>query len=323
MDENNLQKDATNYVCELCDVVAYKRSDFRKHLMTKKHIMLQKDANDANDAIKFANGYHCELCNFHSINSYNYKKHLNTQKHKNANIQEGYFECLFCDAKFKNQTTLKKHCKLCIGDENQELINRLIKENTELIEIIKETKQNQIVNFSHSMNNSHNTNTTNNFNLQFFLNDTCKDAMNLSDFVRSIKVSLEDLEHTGREGYVNGISNIIVNRLNKLEQPMRPLHCSDLKREVLYIKENNEWTKETEGRPMLTNAIRLIANENMKQISKWRDIHPNCTRADSKNNDLYLKIVSNSMNGLTEEESDKNIHKIINNVAKKVIIDKE
>jgi hypothetical protein len=104
---------------------------------------------------------------------------------------------------------------------------------------------------------------------------------------------------------------------------MRPLHCSDLKREVLYIKENNEWTKESEEKPILTKAIKTIANENIKQIKTWRDKYPDCSDVDSKKNNLYLKIVSNSMNGLTKEEGDKNINKIISNVVKEVTIDKE
>jgi hypothetical protein len=177
-------------------------------------------------------------------------------------------------------------------------------------------------------NNSHNTNTTNttnidkNFNLNFFLNETCKNAMNITDFVSSIQMNFDDLEHTGRTGYIEGISNIILKNLNKLENNMRPLHCSDFKREVLYIKDNNEWTKETENKPILTNAIKIIANENIKQITKWRDNYPDCTKSDSKKNDLYLKIVSNSMNGLTKEESEKNINRIISNVAKNVVIEK-
>jgi hypothetical protein len=146
--------------------------------------------------------------------------------------------------------------------------------------------------------------------------------MNITDFVSSIKVSLEDLENTGRCGYIEGISNIIVKNLNDLEQHMRPLHCSDYKREILYIKDNNEWLKESDNKPILTKTIKTIANENIKQISKWTNTYPDCTKADSNKNDLYLKIVSNSMNGLTKEEGDKNINKIISNVAKKVIIDK-
>ena len=113
-----------------------------------------------------------------------------------------------------------------------------------------------------------------------------------------------------------------VKNLNKLEQHLRPLHCSDAKREILYIKDNNEWTKECDDKPILTKAIKVIANENIKQISKWKSQYPDCTNADSKKNNLYLKIVSNSMNGLTEEEGHKNINKIISNVAKKTIINK-
>jgi hypothetical protein len=146
--------------------------------------------------------------------------------------------------------------------------------------------------------------------------------MNISEFVSSIQMNLDDLEHTGRTGYIEGISNIIVKNLNRLEQHMRPLHCSDFKREVLYIKDNNEWLKESGNKPILTNAIKTIANDNIKQISKWKDNYPDCTKSESKKNDLYLKIVSNSMNGLTKEEGEKNINKIITNVAKQVTIDK-
>jgi hypothetical protein len=177
------------------------------------------------------------------------------------------------------------------------------------------TNNNQVIHTTNHIQNK-------TFNLNLFLNETCKDAMNITDFVSSIKVNLDDLENTGRCGYIEGISNIIVKNLNDLEQHMRPLHCSDFKREILYIKDNNEWCKEEPGCPILTKTIRTIANENMKQINKWRDHYPDCTRADSAKNDLYLKIVSNSMNGLTEEESKRNINKIITNVAKKVIIEK-
>jgi hypothetical protein len=203
------------------------------------------------------------------------------------------------------------------------LVLHLLKQNGELQnKLIEMASQSNMTN---SHNNSHNTNTTNidkNFNLNFFLNETCKNAMNISEFVSSIQMNFDDLEYTGRSGYIEGISNIIVNNLNKLENHMRPLHCSDFKREVLYIKDNNEWTKETDNKPILTNAIKTIANQNIKQISKWRDNCPDCTKSESKKNDLYLKIVSNSMNGLTKEESEKNINKIITNIAKKVIIEK-
>ena len=114
--------------------------------------------------------------------------------------------------------------------------------------------------------------------------------MNITDFVSSIKLNLDDLENTGRCGYVEGISNIIIKNLNNLEQHMRPLHCSDPKREILYIKDNNEWLKEIENKPILTKAIKTIANENIKQITKWKNNYNNCTDSNSINNDLYLKV---------------------------------
>jgi hypothetical protein len=146
--------------------------------------------------------------------------------------------------------------------------------------------------------------------------------MNISEFVSSIHFNLEDLENTGRQGYIEGISNIILKNLNNLEQHFRPLHCADSKREVFYIKDNNKWTKENEDKPILTRTIKTIANENIKQIKCWRDKNPDCTSADSKKNNLYLKIVSNSMNGLTKEEGDANINKIISNIAKQTAIQK-
>jgi len=191
-------------------------------------------------------------------------------------------------------------------------------QNTTLTNMVQDVVKNGINNNSHNTTNSHNKA----FNLNLFLNETCKEALNISEFVSSIKLSHEDLENTGRKGYIEGISNIILRNLKGLEEHMRPLHCSDLKREILYIKDNNQWSKEGEDKPILKNAIKVIANQNIKQIKSWKEKHPDCTNSESKNNNLYLKIVSNSMNGLTEEEGIKNINKIINNVAKETTIHK-
>jgi hypothetical protein len=134
---------------------------------------------------------------------------------------------------------------------------------------------------------------------------------------------LEDLETTGRLGYVEGVSRIINKNLNELDQTKRPIHCSDAKREVLYIKNDDQWVKENETKPILTKAIKQIANENIKQISEWRKKHPDCTDSDSRKNDMYLNIVSNSMSGTTVEEQSSNYEKIITKVAKEVVIEKK
>jgi hypothetical protein len=273
--------------------------------------------------------FYCESCDYTCSKKYSWERHLLTAKHQsatNSNILgakgqkvANTYICEHCDKEYNDRTGLWRHKKKCsqINKELQEfdkdeLIKILLKHTDKLINVVE--------NGTHNTTNSHNNNKV--FNLNLFLNETCKDAMNISDFVSSIKLNLEDLEHTGRQGYVQGITNIVLKNLNNVEQHMRPLHCSDLKREVLYIKENNEWTKESEEKPILTKAIKTIANENIKQIKSWRDKYPDCSDVDSKKNNLYLKIVSNSMNGLTKEEGDKNINKIISNVVKEVTIDK-
>ena len=280
--------------------------------------------NEKNEKI-----FMCLKCDFKCCYLSDWNRHLSTRKHQignNGNQMEINYEC-DCGKLFITNSGLWKHKKKCltekiqyidginINDKNA-LVIHLLKQNTDL--------QHKIIDMSSKSTITNNTNnTTNNtFNLNVFLNETCKDAMNISDFVSSIKMELDDLEHVGRTGYIQGISNILIKNLNNIEQHLRPLHCSDFKREILYIKDNNKWTKDTENKPILTNAIKIIANQNIKQINKWVQQYPDCVKSNSKKNDLYLKIVSNSMNGLTKEESDKNIHKIITNVAKNVTINK-
>ena len=275
--------------------------------------------------------FFCETCDFKCCKKGDYSRHLSTLKHKNQQMSHlltsNQIECE-CGKIYKERTGLWRHKKICMFNysdkeldinDKDSIILHLLKQNSELQQsIITMSKEKPIMKNCNNTNNSHNKT----FNLQVFLNETCKDALNIQDFVSSIQFNLEDLEITGRKGYIEGISNIILKNLNRLEQYLRPIHCSDYKREVLYIKDNNKWEKECETKPILTNAIKIIANGNIKQIKKWRDKNPDCTDSDSKKNNLYLKIVSNSMNGATEEESQKNLSKIISNVAKEVIIDK-
>ena len=296
--------------------------------------------NETDLSPKVSKNHQCELCDYSSYKIADYKKHLQTTKHQNRQNETNVtdlslkvsknLQCI-CGVSFNNRTTLWRHKKICkdtnenepkfesiAGLSDKELFTKVILQIPDLVKSIIEISKDKGVNHSHNHTNSHNKT----FNLQVFLNETCKDAMNISDFVSSIKPKLADLENTGRIGYVEGISNIILKNLNNLEEHFRPLHCSDSKREIIYIKDNNEWTKESDNKPILTKAIKIIANENIKNISKWRKEYPDCTYSDSKKNDLYLKIVSNSMCGSTKDETDKNINKIITNIAKEVTIDK-
>jgi hypothetical protein len=281
--------------------------------------------------------FYCKKCDYKTSRKSSYDKHCESIKHKKVGLETfgnnldakscvKTLTCENCEKTFKNRSGLWKHNKKCTDmiidginiKDKDALVLHLLKQNGDL--------QNKLIELSSekSITNNNTNNTTNNaFNLNFFLNETCKDAMNLSDFVSSIKLNLEDLENTGKRGYIEGISDIIVKNLSNLEQCFRPVHCSDVKREVIYIKENNKWEKETKEKPILTRAIKMVANENIKQIKYWRDKNPDCTDSNSKKNNLYLKIVSNSMNGLTKEEGEKNINKIISNVAKEVVIDKK
>lgn len=289
MEPKILKKNLPRFFCEKCNFKCYQKNDWERHIITPKHT-ISKNGN------KFS---------------------------KEETLKET-FSCN-CGKKFESNSGLWKHKQKCKTETNQELKSDKDLIIDALLKIIQNGTNN--TNTNTNANNTTNTNSHNNidnktFNLNFFLNETCKDAMNISDFVSSVQVSLDDLENTGRQGYVEGITNIVLKNLNKVEKNMRPLHCSDVKREVFYIKDNDEWKKENTEKPILTKAIKVIANENIKQIKNWRDKYPGCMESESKKNDLYLKIVSNSMNGSTQEEGIKNIDKIIANVAKQVVIDK-
>jgi hypothetical protein len=273
---------------------------------------------------KGANILKCESCNYVCSKQYNYDRHIATAKHKmmtnglqmdeKKEQKEPEYSCI-CGNIYKYRQGLNKHKKKCnhpTDESNTNLIIQLLKQNQELQKsLIELSKEKSIVN-----NNSHNKT----FNLQLFLNEECKDALNLSEFVSSIKVELSDLETTGRLGYVEGVSRIVNKNLSKLEVCKRPIHCSDLKRETLYIKNDDKWTKECDDNTVILKAVKHIANENIKQISEWRTRNPGCTAADSRKNDIYLKIVSNAMSGSTREEQIDNYSKIISNIAKEVVI---
>jgi len=199
------------------------------------------------------------------------------------------------------------------------LIFEMVKSNTELQKSMFEIcKQNQNNYTSNNINtNCHNKT----FNLQFFLNETCKDAMNIMDFVESVKLQVCDLENVGKVGYIEGISNIIIKNLKALEVEKRPVHCADQKREVMYVKDENIWEKEDESNKKLRKAIRMIAHKNICMLKEFRDKYPDCEEYDSKKNDQYNKIVYESMGGKGDNDYEKDT-KIIKKIAKNVTIDK-
>jgi hypothetical protein len=309
--------------------------------------MKQNETNFTHFTPKNLAKYHCEICNFSTSKKNDYTRHLSTDKHKNGvnetnvtEMKQNYakkLHCL-CGCVFNSRSTLWRHKKKCnqqIQDDSEiesvyteetnidepeltdkQIIAMLIKENSEFKTLMMEVLK----------NGTHNTTTTNShnktFNLNFFLNEQCKDALNMSDFINSIVIELADLEHTGRAGFVEGISKLLLKNLKALEQSKRPIHCSDLKRETLYIKDNNKWEKDDEEKLKLKNAIKEIAHENIKKISDWTQQYPECKDPESRKNDLFLKIVSNCMSGGSEEEMHKNLNNIVRNIAREVVIEK-
>ena len=289
-------KTPIDYKCDQCDYITRYRNDYKKHCSTRKHLILTSDCQKTPTDKKHV----CE-----------------------------------CGNEYKHRQSLfnhKKICQICIDNivpaiqnNNQpnkdNLIEYLIKENAEfktlIMELVKK-ENNTLTNI-----NSNNVNSNNKtFNLQFFLNEQCKDALNIGEFVDSIKVQLSDLETVGHIGYVEGVSKILIKNLNELDVVKRPIHCSDLKREVLYIKDDDKWSKENDDKLVIKKAIKDVANKNIRQINEWTNLNPDCKQSDSKKNDQYLKIVMNSMSGGSNEEQNHNIDKIIKNITKSVIIEK-
>ena len=303
---------------------------------------------------KLANFFYCEYCDYTTSKKYNFDAHNATDKHKRVTngdkkgqklefsssemLENKQLFChdiiskyiCECGKEYCHRQGLWRHKKKCkeqdvanILKDQTELIQYLMKENSEFKQLMLEQNKQMIQLAKNS--GHHNNNTTNNnqqFNLNFYLNETCKNAMNIMDFVSQLNVSIKDLEDTGRLGYVNGISKIFINGLKQMNVNDRPIHCSDLKRETLYIKDNNEWNKDSDDKAILTNAIKHVANKNMKQIPEWTKLHPDFKDSSSKENDRYLKIVSEAMSGTTEEESKKNYTKIVKNIVKETVIDK-
>lgn len=323
-------KSSPKYYCTDCDYFTSKKSNYDKHLLTTKHIQATQ-ANDQSSHQLAQTIYTCANCS----KLYNSRPGLWRHRKYCAQTATPITATALADNSESKLLTLAIALMQEANESNKkkdELVQQTIESNKKKDELVQQTIEFMKEMMKQNANNSHNTISNNNianhshnktFNLQFFLNDTCRNAMNMSEFVNMIQPQLADLEEVGVKGYVDGVSKIILNGFNSVQEQERPLHCSDSKREVFYIKENNEWTKEAgDEKPILTKAIKTIAQKNIRNIMKWASEHPGCNKSDSRLNNQYLNIVSNSMNGLTEEESIKNINKIISNVAKKVVINK-
>jgi hypothetical protein len=284
------------YVCDCCDYSCSYRRDWIRHILSAKHK-------------KWANGINLEL-----------------EYPKNAQIDKKHHICA-CGKKYNTQSGLWKHKKKCddvdeiINDKKEttmvcdkDLIMTLVKQNAELLEIIK----NGTNNYSNNTCNSNNKT----FNLQVFLNETCKDAMNISEFIENISLQLSDLENMGKLGYVDGVSNIIIKNLNALDVTQRPLHCTDKKRETVYVKEDDEWQKEEDDKKHIKSVISSVVSKNLQLLPEYENKYPQCMNPESKKSDEYNKIIMETMGGGIHANGEKNKEKIIRKIAKEVAIEK-
>jgi len=302
--------------------------------------------------------FRCEKCNFECSKKSNYELHLTTAKHKmitNDNEKQATLKhvCKYCNKEYKHASGLSRHTKTCkykeqelikeeikeeikeveivVKDDNKEIANNnvieLIKQNQDFKElIIEQQKQNQelqgklleVAKEGKTINN----NQTNNFNLNVFLNEDCKNALNLIDFINSLKPSIHDVESMGRLGYVDGLSSIFVNALRNMDVTERPIHCTDIKRETVYVKDKDKWELETTDKSKLKETLNRIEEKNLEMLPAWQEENPNFANMNTRENDEYINISLNSLGSENATEKQKQTNKIIKNVLKEVTVDK-
>jgi len=277
--------------------------------------------------------FNCESCDFKCSKKSYWERHIATPKHNkltNVNnlgpIDKITYSCNLCQKIYKSRVGLWKHSKKCNLDEVAKeksasdikkltnLVLELVKSNSDLQKQMMEVCKNS--NMSVTNNNSHNKT----FNLQVFLNEQCKDAMNLMDFVNSMTLELSDLEDVGKLGYVEGISNIIIRNLNALDIYKRPIHCSDGKREIMFVKDDNVWEKESSTYDRLRKAIKRVTYKNSAMLIPWSQKYPACMNNQHQLNDVYVKMMGQAMGGKEEFVDSEN--KIMKKIAKAVLIHK-
>ena len=297
------------YGCELCDYYTSNKKDYDRHLLTSKH---KKHADGSIEEINKSQIYNCvcgKVCKTHGgiwkhkqkCNKIN-NDETNDSFQKNVNEKSEVIDLLLKENKF---------FKDFIIEQNEEFKNLIL-------EIVKkDTSQNNITNYNN--NNITHTNSHNKaFNLNFFLNETCKNAMNITDFVDSIKLQLSDLENVGKIGYVEGLSKIIIKNLNALDVTERPVHCSDSKRDTMYVKDEDKWEKENENNEKVLKAIEDIANKNSKMVKEWKAKNPECASSKSHKADVYSHIMIQAVCS----NNNANNNKVLKKIAKEVTIDK-
>jgi len=317
METHLMRKNAEIFVCKFCDFKCCKKSNFNTHLTTRKHLAnANGDTGDTKNALLV-----CSTCNK------TYASRNGLWKHAK--------KCHMSDVhSLDEEETITPHMLDSSSSEIKALTNlvlEIVKSNTEMQKQHYELqKQNSdlhkqvldVCKNSNTINNNNHINSHNKtFNLQFFLNEQCKDAMNISDFADSFDLQLSDLESVGELGYVEGITKLFVDKLNSMDIYKRPIHCSDAKREIIYVKDDNKWEREERSNPKLRYAIKTVSFRNMKLAYLWSDTYPESKDGDSHLNNTYMRLIKESTGG--NGEISVNEDKIIRRIAKNILIEKQ
>jgi hypothetical protein len=303
-----MPKNAGLFLCKKCDFTCSKRSNFLAHQSTRKHFL----SVNGNEMVTNGNYFLPKNAEFSCQCGNLYRHQSGLSRHKKL--------CTIHQEKMSSEITAIKPAPDSNKSNDKDLIMLLIQENAELKTLMMEVLKNGTNNIQNSNNNNHNS-YNKSFNLQFFLNETCKNAMNIMDFADSIQLQLSDLESVGKLGYVEGISSIIVRNLQALDVTERPIHCADKKREVIYIKDEDKWEKEDEDKKRMKKVIKKVECKNQRLLTAYKEEHPGCNMSESQYADQYSKLVIEAMGGAGNNDKEKE-EKIISNISKQVVIDK-
>jgi hypothetical protein len=291
-------KNAKDYFCQKCDFICSKPSDYNRHILTAKHKMM---TNDDNKVPKNAKAYICDCGK-----EYKYRQGLSVHK-KKCTYEEVANQPNEVN-EFEEEPYPSTGIHSMIGTlvkENQDFKKLLIEQSSQMMELAKNS---QTIN-----NNTTNNNTQ--FNLNFFLNDTCKDAMNITDFIGDMNVNIDEIEYIGHNGYVNGMTKMIMDRLKDMDITKRPIHCTDIKRETMYIKDQDEWCKDTEELTKLRKILSRITMNNYRTVPQWKTAHPKSEEMDTRDYNFCYKMMRVIL-GDVEDEQVRLDNKIIKTMAK-------
>lgn len=320
------------YTCNACLFNSTKKSEYTRHIKTKKHIKntLSHPIID-NDLFKCE---HCEMSyksrqGLHTHMKKNHQ-HIGEQTEPNTNVDDIDYKTMELKYKLKELELEEKRLQIEEAKLKQDSMkdDKIINVMTEVCnsqKMMSKTieKMGNVANtVNNTTNNNNNTiNNINNFNLNVFLNDTCKDAMNLMDFIKTLKYTVEDMDSVGKLGYAETISQLFIKGLSEMDVTQRPIHCTDVKREKLYVKHDNEWKKDSDSEGNLKKAIKVVGQQNMGSLEEWKEKHPKHTEPRSKDHTEYLEICNQTMNGMLDEDN-KEYKKFVKKIAPETLIDK-